>query len=193
MLAAALVPGAVLLAAPAPAQAVCNSIGGADEFARAAAQAPLVVLARVEAVGDTSATLLPEAYFRGAATGQPIALIRPAHVAPCAYADLETGDRIIAIVPESQDLRWPGPEVVYHLRDGVAFHDSPPDRDSLAETALIDKVRAATGQYAVPAASDSEGASLDWKGAVLPVGGALLVVFAISLALMRLWHRIDPS
>jgi hypothetical protein len=58
---------------------------------------------------------------------------------------------------------------------------------------VVAAIRAITGQYAVPAGSKDEGAGIDWKSTVLPVGAALLAVFAIGLVLMRQWHKIDPS
>jgi hypothetical protein len=45
----------------------------------------------------------------------------------------------------------------------------------------------------VPAANQSEGASLDWVRVVLPTTIVVLIVFGIGLVLMRTWHRIDPS
>ena len=68
----------------------------------------------------------------------------------------------------------------------IASELSPADK-AFAE------IRTVTGQYAVPAADDEEGATLDWMKVVLPVGLATLGVFAVSLVLMRMWHKIDPS
>jgi hypothetical protein len=62
-----------------------------------------------------------------------------------------------------------------------------------SEVEVVSSIRAITGQYAVPAATEAEGAGIDWGNTVLPLGLVLLVIFGIGLVLMRVWHRIDPS
>ena len=85
--------------------------------------------------------------------------------------------------------QWPGAAQVFWLIDGRASGLG----GNVSESDLVQKVRAITGQYAVPAASQSEGAGIDWRNTVLPLSVALAFVFAIGLVLMRVWHRIDPS
>lgn len=63
----------------------------------------------------------------------------------------------------------------------------------MSESGLIELIRHETNQFAVPAQSAAEGEGIDWVWTVLPVGGATLAILAVSLYLMRIWHRIDPS
>ena len=62
-----------------------------------------------------------------------------------------------------------------------------------SELDVVQKIRALTGQYAVPAASEDDGAGIDWSHTIVPMGVVLLIVFGIGLVLMRVWHRIDPT
>ena len=64
---------------------------------------------------------------------------------------------------------------------------------SLSEDDLVTRIREVSGQYAVLATDASEGASIDWLRVVLPVTLAAIVILAIALVLLRIWHRIDPE
>jgi hypothetical protein len=63
----------------------------------------------------------------------------------------------------------------------------------LAEEELSERIRALTGQSSVPADPGDDGSTIDWTRTVLPLSVALGLVFVIGLAMMRVWHRIDPS
>lgn len=164
-------------------------------IAEAVADSDLVVIATV--VSDTAGgtALRPEAYLKGAAIRGDLRLVDRAQTgAPCARAAIEPGMRVLAFLRGSaREVEWPRIDDGYILRDGLARSTNPLVAFQTSEAALVDEVRSSTGQYAVPAASADEGAGIGWTKTVLPVGAALLVVFAIGLVLMRLWHRIDPS
>lgn len=89
-------------------------------------------------------------------------------------------------------LQWPTAGRVFWLQDGRATGGGETS-ETLAEVDLTQKVRAVTGQFAVPAVSGDEGAGIDWGHTVIPLGIALAIIFVIGLVLMRVWHRIDPS
>ena len=131
--------------------------------------------------------------MKGPASGSPILLRSPNSVSSCPRAELADGSRILAILRAGdRDLDWPWAWDVYLLKDGLATNAGA-NPVSLPEADLIRSIRDVTGQFAVPAKTADEGASIDWVGTVVPMTAALLVVFAISLVLMRAWHRIDPS
>ena len=89
-------------------------------------------------------------------------------------------------------VQWPAAGRTFQLEEGRALRYDG-EQLNLTEGEFVQDIRDLTGQYAVPAATDSEGEGIEWGGTVAPVAGVLLVVFAIGLVLMRIWHRIDPS
>jgi hypothetical protein len=140
-----------------------------------------------------TAWVRPEAFLKGNpsaaelsfATGLPY---------PCTASGARVGDRLLLIANASAEgLPMPPPERIYRITDGVARSLNRGDTSESPEADLIARVRSLTNQYAVPAASSGEGAGINWTGTILPVGAALVVILVISLFLMRIWHRIDPS
>jgi len=132
--------------------------------------------------------------LKGPASGSPILLRRSQdEFSSCPIAGFADGSRVLAILRSGdRDIDWPFAWDVYLLKDGVATNGGA-IVEVIPEAELIRSIRDITGQYAVPAKTSEEGASIDWVGTVVPMTAALLVVFAISLVLMRTWHRIDPS
>lgn len=135
-----------------------------------------------------SVALRPEAFLKGAVQSSDLPLTADPG-GDCAPATLAAGTRVVAILgAASRELRWPGVTQVWTLEGGQAenaFTRQP-------EADLIGRLRAITGQYAVPA-EGSGGASITWKGTIFPLGGALVLIFVLGLVLMRTWHRIDPT
>lgn len=163
----------------------------AANLSPAALAANVIVVGTVVVAPDGGpAVLRPEAFLRGSARRDDIALTTAGR-ADCALAKFTPGARVLAFLGgEDGMLWWPGPTQVWVLDGGQARSESG---DTRPEATLVNQIRALTGQYAVPAGGAGEGASLDWSGTVIPVGAALLVVLGLALVLMRLWHRIDPS
>lgn len=161
------------------------------EVSTAGAMEPAVELADVIVIGEVveraeagSVTVRPEAYFKGPAEAADIVLLRPDGDLRCGLAELSDGDRMILfLVSRSGTLAWPGEKAALVI-GGTSASDE--------ESELVGEIRGVTGQFAIPADGEG-GASLDFGSAVLPVGAGLLVLFAIGLVLMRIWHRIDPS
>ena len=134
----------------------------------------------------------PQVYLKGAASSTSIPLVpRPeTRTSSCEMAKLDEGQRVMAFLRSTGgQVELPGVNQVFWFSDGRATGPG----GNLPESELVAKVRAVTNQYAVPAASQSEGAGIDWGKTVLPLSAALGVVFVIGLVLMRVWHRIDPS
>jgi hypothetical protein len=160
----------------------------------------LIVIGRVTAAGSDEATMRPEAYLKGPADGRSILFAKPAPDArvpgkvsgECPLADLDEGDRVLAFIVArpGTSYEWPGAIFVAHLEEGDALVAGSV---VASEDELVEELRGLTGQYAVPAGSEDEGAGIDWVGTVLPVGGALAGLMVVGLLLMRVWHRIDPS
>lgn len=182
----------------APVPAFAQDQGPCFAYSEAAAVSVLEA-ASVVVVGSVIAsdpgktvTIAPEFYLKGATLPEQITLASDAAL-PCPPAALKESERLLLILGEERGtLAWPGTAQVFRLQDGNAYPaGSGPALDT--EAGLVESIRAITGQYSVPAASTSEGASLEWFGTVLPVTGAVLVVFVIGLVLMKEWHRIDPS
>jgi hypothetical protein len=200
VIAAALIPGAAVLSAQ-PARYGCDEPLSDEQFRLAVESASIIVIGHADAITadanpDTPDTVVikPEAFLKGPATGAELRFERQGHVAPCQYAEFSDGDRLLVIVRErSEPFAWPAPNAAFRLQDGRAVSLNPADDRPRTEVDLVTGIRGITEQYAVPAASQDEGASIDWVGTVLPVGAGLAVIFGISLVLMQLWHRIDPS
>ena len=189
---AAALPGAAVFAQTPPAPSNCLEVRF-EALPEAVLASDLVVIGIVrEANGGGPARIEPQAYLKGAASNDAIRLApRSNHPASsCELARLVEGTRLLAFLHSvNGQPEWPGAAQVFWLIDGRAAGPC----GNLSESELVEKVRAITHQYAVPAASDSEGAGINWGKTVLPLSIALLIVFGISLILMRVWHRIDPS
>jgi hypothetical protein len=182
--------GAAVFARPA---AAFSCAGVPIPLATRVQEADLVVLGTVTASGASDATIVPTAFLKGPAQPGEVVVHRPTQDPECPLADIQAGTRVLAMISSSSGtLQWPEGGQLYLLRDGNATN-GPPAPETTTETVLLQQIRSLTNQYAVPAASNSEGASLDWLKTVIPVTLALLVVFGIGLYLMRIWHRIDPS
>ena len=188
---AALALAALLAAGSARAQGGCPRLDLADlRFSLADFDA--VVVGEVAERAD-GAAILPEAWLKGAASAEAVPLAAgggsgcPLAVMPPA------GTRVLAALRRAgTGYEPPLASALFVIADGVAVNGaSPPER--LPEAGLTARIRAVTGQYAVPAATPAEGASLDWARVVAPVAGATLAILAVALALMRVWHRIDPT
>jgi len=150
-------------------------------------------------VSDTQARITPEAYLKGPVSASDVVV--QAAGPGCAGVPLEQGERVLLMLPNSGgNLLWPmldSPGGAYRLVDGRAVNLDPRVTQTVdsapTESDVVEHIRSVTGQYAVPATSPSEGASLDWFKVVAPVTIACLIVFGIGLWLMKIWHRIDPT
>ncbi len=196
---AALVPGAAVFSR-ASAQ-VCPGAPTGAELVLLLRESPLIVLGTVKAVGSDAGAdrgwldLAPEAYLKGNPNNVDVRLITSLPD-PCRSMTLSVaiGARILVIAQQTPDgLAWPSSRAVYVLVDGRARSLNKGDVSDLPEASLIARIRAETNQYSVPAATSDEGADIDWVKTVLPVGGAIAGLMVVSLLLMRVWHRIDPS
>lgn len=181
--------------ASAQAPAECRFQGEALSLAVKAAEIIVVGNIQPEA-GNAILPLQPETFLKGPARNDPLPLqtVPTATEGGCPRATVAPGDRVLAILGGgngSYPGQWPEARFVYHLKDGTALPDA--GGKTVSEENLIVVIRDLTGQFAVPAANKESGAAIDWRGTVLPVGSTLLVVFAISLFLMKYWHKIDPS
>ena len=133
--------------------------------------------------------IAPEAYLKGSAIAGALPLSdRPTG---CERAVLPAeGARVLAALRrEGSAFQWPVPAALFVVTDGVATNGAV----SLSEDDLVTRIREVSGQYAVLATDESEGASIDWLRVVLPVTLAAIVILAIALVLLRIWHRIDPE
>ena len=149
----------------------------------------LIVIGTVREVSDTELRLGPEAFLKGPSSGEPL-VFSASEDEMCPTHEFAVGDRALIYVFDAAELPWPYINQVFVLEGGRAT------MGELSETELtvVEEIRGLTGQYAVPAVADGgEGAGINWKSTVLPMGVVLLVVFGIGLVMMRVWHRIDPS
>jgi hypothetical protein len=151
-------------------------------------ESELIVIGRVESAGDDSFELKPEAFLKGPSSGENLRFSNKDE--QCPTAELEADDRVLIYVIKADSLSWPLINQVYEFRDGRANRAGEMER---LEIEVVSDIRGVTGQYAVPAVSDDEGAGINWGDTLVPLGALLVVVFAIGLVLMRIWHRIDPS
>jgi hypothetical protein len=152
------------------------------------AESELIVVGIVESRQDTDIVVRPEVFLKGPASAEPLRFSGPNNT-DCAPAPVEPRDRVLVYVYDAQNVHLPLYNDVYFLKDGHAIMGD----EVRTEVEVVSAIRAVTGQYAVPAASSSEGAGIDWGHTVIPLGAALAVIFVIGLVLMRVWHRIDPS
>ena len=142
----------------------------------------VVLIADVTGATDAAVTLAPLAYLKGATSGAAILLTRRED--GCEQASFAKGSRVMVAL-ESLDgsLVWPGPNQVFAIDPALEF-----DQQS-----IVIRVRDVTSQLTFPAQTAAAGAGMDWGRVILPVGGAIAVIFIISFVMMIYWHRIDPS
>ncbi len=188
-LAAALIPGAAVFV---PGVKAFSCAAEPPPLTARIQDSPVIVLGAIEDVGG-SLQLRPEAFLKGPARLEPLLLLRPGQQPECPLAKLSAGDRVMLfLAPSGTGFAWPDAAYAFVLEDGHArlTGDVADDR---AEAQLVAEVRAVTNLYAVPAKDTSEAEGIDWMKTVLPVAGALALVFGIGLLFMRTWHRIDPT
>ncbi len=152
-------------------------------------RAGVAAIVSVTSVTSTEVVFTPEVFLKGPANSDKIVFRRPADVTSTCDASFTASSRVLLFIPASA-ASWPTLDMVFELNGGFV---SQLGQQGEPEAKVIADIRNITGQYAVPAANSEEGATLDWKKVVLPVGLATLAVFAASLIMMRTWHRIDPS
>ena len=190
-------PAALSNAAPAKAQAPAGCSFAGDDFSLAIKTADIVAVGAIQPdAGDGIVRFVPETFLKGPARTDPLLLqlVASSPAVGCRRANVTPGERVLAILGSgSGDFagQWPEARFVYHLRDGTAVPDA--GGKTVSEENLVVVIRDLTGQFAVPAATNESGASIDWRGTVLPVGATLIAVFIISLFLMKYWHKIDPT
>lgn len=152
----------------------------------------VIVVGAVHDAGGQFA-IAPEAYLKGAATGEDLLLLQPPSPPLCTQASLSDGDRVLVfLLAGDRGFAWPAAADAYVIRDGVGTNQEA-QPESRPETELVEEIEDLTGQYAVPADDPGDGASIEWVGTVLPVTLGLLAILGISLVMLREWHRIDPS
>ena len=136
--------------------------------------------------------IAPEAYLKGPAIAEALPLSDSPTDCDRAALPAEGARVLAALRREGGGFQWPVPAALFVIEEGVATNgdDAPV---SLSEDDLVTRIREISGQYAVLATDESEGASIDWLRVVLPVTLAAIVILAIALVLLRIWHRIDPE
>lgn len=152
------------------------------------ADSEIIVIGEVVSSDETALVLQPEAFLKGPASAEQMRLVPDR--SDCPRANLNRGDRALVYLFRASEPRIPLTNEAYLLKDGRATMEGS---SPLSEVEVVSQIRQITGQYAVPAATESDGAGIDWNSTVLPLGLVLLIVFGIGLVLMRVWHRIDPS
>ena len=196
---AALFPGAAVFAHPALLPEKCGSTSTSLATREEIEATSVILIGTVAGVGDTQARITPQVYLKGPVSASDVVIQAPP--LGCAGVPLQQGERVLLMLPNSGgQLLWPmldSPGGSYRLVDGHAVNLDPRVTETVdgapTESEVVEHIRSVTGQYAVPATSASEGASLDWVKVVAPVTVACLLVFGIGLWLMKIWHRIDPS
>lgn len=193
---AALLPGAAVFVRATT--AVCPEPIPGTTIEERAAVANVIVLGVVSGPDDRADGgrvfgVRPEAFLKGTATAGTQAFALAPADADCPVADVSDGDRVLIFALGSSPFAWPHPDAVFIEHPEGWRSANPSVSASYGERQLLDRVRAVTEQFAVPAMDDGEGAGIDWMKTVLPIGGVLLGLMAVGLVLMRIWHRIDPS
>ena len=195
--AAALLPGAAVFAqAPIDGDAGCISVSS-DSVTQAVQASSIIAVARVEAAGEDSLTLRPEALLKGSVSGETVGIARP-DTDPdsgCVLAELQRSQRVFIFLAASEGrVFWPSVQQVFVIEpSGDARQLQQLGFGRPTEASMVKLVQDITGQYVIPAETEEEGQGIEWGSTILPIGLALGVVFVIGLFLMRIWHRIDPS
>lgn len=152
----------------------------------------MIAVGTLESTG-AALQLRPEAFLKGPARPDAMPIVPPTRAPECPLANLNAGDRAMLFLSTSgSGFAWPDAAYAYVLKDGHGRLTGDVADDHL-ESQLVSDVRSVTNLYAVPAKDTSETAGIDWMKTVLPVAGALVLVFGIGLLFMRTWHRIDPT
>lgn len=133
--------------------------------------------------------LVPEAFLKGPASGDALHFAPNPIAAECGGNPLTVGDRAIVYVADAANPVEPLINGAFILRDG---HATMGDQVR-TEVEVVSAIRSLTGQYAVPAVTQSEGAGINWGQTIIPLGVVMAILLGIGLVLMRVWHRIDPS
>jgi hypothetical protein len=185
---AALWMGAAVVA-QTPTPALCLPLG-VDQPRLAIESLDVIVIGRLERNAEQW-SLVPETYLKGPATERRLPLDTDA--APgCEPAALNAGQRVLVGLhaDEPGDASWWPAANQAWLLEGEAATGAG---GSVATDDLVGSIRDVTGQFAVPAEDSDSGVSLDVGGTILPLSIALVVIFVISILMMRIWHAIDPS
>ncbi len=190
-LATGLHAGAAAFVQPARA---ASCAGFAAPLAARVAQSDVIVIGSVQSASGSAASVVPEAFLKGPARPEALSLRKPDQPPECPLADFTAGARVLVLVSARDGgYAWPDAAYAYVLKDGQARLATDQIADDRLESQLVSDIRSVTNLYAVPAKNGSDGASIDWVKTVVPVTIALVLVFAIGLWLMRIWHRIDPT
>tara|TARA_B110000263_G_C15305496_1_gene510158 strand:- start:2111 stop:2671 length:561 start_codon:yes stop_codon:yes gene_type:complete len=109
-------------------------------------------------------------------------------------AELHAGARMLVALKglPGVNILWPSYGSVFFLENGSVFNEDGLNI-GVAEADLIKDVRAVTGQFAVPANSLNDAASLDLVSVIIPVLIVAVCILGIGLILQRIWQRIDPE
>ncbi|GIW12657.1 MAG: hypothetical protein KatS3mg062_0096 [Tepidiforma sp.] len=184
----------VLLAVPAKRAGAAGRCIDANPAALDAAvlEANVIVVGTVREAPD-GPELQPEAFLKGTVSREVIRFSPAALPEGCSPAKLEDADRVLVFLTTQGSLpAQPAATAAFVLRDGLAVR-ADGGGQALPEVQLVERIRALTGQEAVPPEAGEQGAGIELRETILPVGVLLLAVFGIGLVLMRVWHRIDPS
>jgi hypothetical protein len=183
--AAALVPGAAVFV---PSAHACTLLLPSSP-AQFVETSEVIVIGEAVSADDLLLVLQPEAFLKGPVSAEEIRLKGDPN-GMCPQAAIASGERVLVYIENANAPTYPLMNEAYVLKDGYAYMEGS---DPLPEVEVVSSIRAVTGQYAVPAETQEEGAGIDWGNVLLPMGLVLLIVFGIGLVLMRVWHRIDPS
>lgn len=157
----------------------------------------VILIGKVTSADSETLVLRPEAFLKGPVSAEPVTLRAGLPGSPgvpivgdCPRPQVSEGDRLLVYLYDAEQPRYPYINQAYLLTDGRAHMEGDRER---TEIEVVSAIRGMTGQYAVPATAESEGAGINWKQTVIPLGVVMLILFGIGLVLMRVWHRIDPS
>ena len=159
--------------------------------------AGVIVIAEVTTVDDTAedqsrVSLKPEAFLKGPPSAATLVLVKGLPV-PCEARGPRAGQRILALLDgAAASPTWPSPERLFFFEGGQAI-SAIRGAPARGEADLVEQIRSQTNQFSRPAASDSDGAGIDWGSTVIPIAAACVGLMVVGLFLMRIWHRIDPS
>lgn len=154
-------------------------------------EADLIVVGTVSEFTPSSLAIEVEAFLKGPVAAGTVRVAHSEQQGQCDAGFPARGERVLVMLTSDRgQFRWPVGGRAWRL-DSAPIED--PDGPFATGEELVGRVRAITNQYAVPAATQEEGAGIDWVGTVLPIGGVLVGLMAAGLVLMRVWHRIDPS
>ncbi len=165
-----------------------------DDLYQSVSDYDVIVLAEVGNVRESSpmqVELHVAAYLKGPPNVQ---VLRALYTDGHCEAELSVGDNVIAALTgfPGGKILWPSKGSVLFLENGHVFSDGGQSL-GITEANLIEDIRAVTGQYAIPANSLNEGASLNIRSVIIPVLIAAVCILGIGLFLQRIWQKIDPE